>query len=260
MGIIKTDEWLEEHFTNPFKLCELAVPEVDSRSFYYYVKRFGMYEPSEQTRDVVKKLKEQDVWNKVDRFYRLYKKKWSGPEVDIYIFPIDLHQSFFRERLKGRSGLAYKNKIFLFLTDEKDEKGWEALFIHEYHHAARMAKQKKEISEYTLLDSLMIEGLAEHAVLLYCGKKFTARWENDFSSEMLKYYWKHIYEPNVAANRESVLHDDLLLGRRRIPRMMGYAIGGKLVDGYLRNNSLSIKESFDIQAEKLLVNNHFLDE
>ncbi|MFK4998166.1 DUF2268 domain-containing putative Zn-dependent protease [Bacillus sp. N9] len=51
-----------------------------------------------------------------------------------------------------------------------------------------------------------------------------------------------------------------MLGRRGIPRMMGYAIGAKLVNGYLQNHSLSIKESLAIQAEKLLVNNQFLNE
>ncbi len=66
--------------------------------------------------------------------------------------------------------------MFLFLTPLEDEKELEALIIHEYHHVCRMNKITKPIQEYTLLDSMVMEGLAEYTVENYCGKNYNAKW------------------------------------------------------------------------------------
>src|SRR5690606_15167426 len=259
-GVVGTDKWLDEFHDNPIELCKKANPGVkDANDFYKYLRLFGMYTPSEQTKKTIGILKKEKIWSKVDHFYQNYRKKWRGPNVDIYIFPINENQHFFMGQLKGKSGIAFTNKLFLFVKNGLEEKELEALFVHEYHHVTRMRKYKKELEQYTLLDSIIFEGLAELAVLNCCGKKYLAQWTKEFSNERIAYFMKHIYEPNLSVTREDRSHDDFLFGRRGIPRMLGYAVGFELVKGYVKNNKITMLDSFEMKSEEFLRNNHFLD-
>ena len=196
----------------------MANPDVkDSEDFYSYLKNFGMYKPTRKALTLIQELKEQEAWAKLGQYYASYRRKWRGPDVDIYIFPIDTSNSFFMRHLQGRSGLAFQNKIFLFLSPISDEKHWEALMIHEYHHATRMSRNKLNPNKYTLLDSLVFEGLAENAVLEYCGEDYVAYWTNLYQEKRLKYYWNNIYEHQLQLTRKNPAHDNLLFRKKRNP-------------------------------------------
>lgn len=260
MGVIATNEWLDSEIASPVKLCQRAMPDVtDSEDFYKYLKQFGMYQSEGKAKGILKRLKKQSVWEKIESYYRLYRKKWRGPKVDIYIFPLNEENQFFTHVLKGRAGISMPQKIFLFLTDVEDEKILESLFIHEYHHVARMARSNKSTADYSLLDSLVFEGLAEQTAVLYCGEKYTMNWQKKYTEKELRYYWQHYYEPNLTLKKTVSMHDDLLFGRKRIPQMMGYAQGVNLVDGYLNNNKLTVIESLSISSSEFLNRNSFIN-
>lgn len=236
----------------------MANPSVkDSNDFYRYLTKFGMYRPSGRALDLVTKLKEQEAWKKIEKYYTVYRKKWGGPDVDIYIFPIDISNRYFMRSLKGRSGLAFQNKLFLFLSPETDEKNWESLIVHEYHHASRMTKYQKSSDNYTLLDSIVFEGLAEHAVLKYCGKEYAASWTEAYQPSTLKHYWKQSYAPHLDVKRDDAAHDKLLYGRKGIPNMMGYAMGYELIKGC--ELALTMQDSLSISSKALLKGNSFID-
>ncbi|CAM4059005.1 DUF2268 domain-containing putative Zn-dependent protease [Lederbergia lenta] len=260
MAVIATNEWLEAEIADPVKMCQRAMPDVsDSEDFYHYLKQFGIYQSENKAKETFEKLQKQNVWEKVDKYYQLYRKKWQGPKVDIYIFPLNEANSFFKHGLKGRAGISMPHKIFLFLTEALDEKYWESLFIHEYHHAARMIRNNKSTEDYTLLDSLVFEGLAEQTALLYCGEEYSMSWQKKFTERELRYYWQRYYKPNLTLKKKDRMHDDLLFGRKRIPQMMGYAQGVNLVNGYLDNNKLTVTESLRISSDQLLIENSFID-
>ena len=50
------------------------------------------------------------------------------------------------------------------------------MLIHEYHHVCRLHHLKKDQKEYTLLDTMIMEGLAERTVGKYLGTKYLANW------------------------------------------------------------------------------------
>ncbi|RST75222.1 hypothetical protein D4T97_008160 [Siminovitchia acidinfaciens] len=252
MGVIRTDLWMDEHFYNPMELCKLASPEVKNHAHYYqYLRKFGMYQPSRRTHDMFSRLKEQKAWEHIGKFYKKYKDMWNAHDVGIYIFPIEPSRQFMSE-LKGRSGLTFPRKIFLFLSPVEDLKIWESLVVHEYHHAVRMERFKKDPKDYHLLDSLVFEGLAEHAVKKYCGKDYIADWMTLYKRDQLQHYWNRIFKEHLQLEKAHPLHDDLLFGRRGIPKMMGYAIGADLVKGYEGEQPLTVHDSFEISSEKIL--------
>ena len=60
------------------------------------------------------------------------------------------------------------------------------MFTHEYNHVCRLSKFQKSEEDYVLLDSIILEGLAENAVRERLGEEFLATWTSYYSNEELK--------------------------------------------------------------------------
>jgi uncharacterized protein YjaZ len=257
MGIIRTDKWLEEEFNRPIKICEKLLPVFKGQSaskVYNQLIDFGMYRASKMTKEVFNSMKDNMVWEEVEGVFQEYKRKWEGPEIPIYLFPIGQNRSFFfsqEEKVKG--GVSYPDKMFLFLSDSLTPKELEALFVHEYHHICRLNKQTKRFDDYTLLDSIIIEGLAEYSVLVHCGRNYLADWCSMYSGAELDTFWEKFLQGNLDIKKSEKRHDDLLYGAERIPKLLGYAAGFKIVEDYYRHNHYSTKLSFTLPAKKYLI-------
>lgn len=96
----------------------------------------------------------------------------------------------------GKSGLAFKDKLFLFLSDQNSDNEIRALFVHEYNHVCRLAKNDKQEENYILLDSIILEGLAENAVRELVGEEYLAKWTSYYTEGQLNQMWKKIIYPN----------------------------------------------------------------
>lgn len=257
---MQTDEWLDQHFEEPLLLCEKLLKsfnEKDSKKLYSYLSKFGMYRPNRSSWNTFQEMKEKKYWGKIDNLYRKYKSKWHGPEVPIYLFPIQSKASFGFRSHTNKSGVSFEDKMFLFLTPIDDEKEIEAVFVHEYHHVCRLKQGKKDPINNTLLDSIILEGLAEHAVKESCGKQYCARWCNFYSSEQLLNFWKKYFLNNLALSSGDATHEKLLYGLNPYPRLVGYSLGYEMVKRTYLNIPFSIKSSFTLPAEYFLNQNNF---
>jgi uncharacterized protein YjaZ len=250
VSIVRTDSWLDEFFDNPITICsKLVSSSTNTSNFYRYLIQFGMYRPNNLTKKTYHQLKKEKTWDKVEAFFFRYKQKWNGPDIPIYLFPIH-HQ---RESVfKGKSGLSFHDKMFLFLSPLQDRKELEALFIHEYHHVCRMKNRNKPLNEYTLLDSIIMEGLAEYAVMQTLGKEYSAHWISRYKDKDLSYYWEKYFSKNYHVTRKERLHDALLFGKGHYPDLLGYAVGYWLVNKYVQKHSLSIRDSITLSSEKIM--------
>lgn len=90
----------------------------------------------------------------------------------------------------GKSGLAFKDKLFLFLSDQNSDNEIRALLVHEYNHVCRLAKNGKQEENYVLLDSIILEGLAENAVRELVGEEYLAKWTSYYTEGQLNQMWK----------------------------------------------------------------------
>jgi uncharacterized protein YjaZ len=260
MGIIRTDKWLEEEFDRPAKICEKLLPAFKGLSapkIYNQLTDFGMYRASRMTKEIFNSMKENLVWEEVDGFFQEYKRRWGGPDIPIYLFPIGQERSFFfRQEEKVKGGVSYPDKMFLFLSNRLTSRELEALFVHEYHHICRLNKQTKRFDDYTLLDSIIIEGLAEYAVLVHCGRNYLADWCTMYTDTELENLWDRYLHDYLDLKKSDRKHDDLLFGSGRIPKLLGYAAGFKIVENYYKVNSYSTKVSFTLPARKYLNGEH----
>jgi uncharacterized protein YjaZ len=240
-GVVRTDKWLDEEFWKPEKICERL--DKKPKKLYSYLLQFGMYKPNRRSWNCFQSLKKMKVWENVEKIHQKFQKEWRGPDVDIYIFPINQGNMLIHQD-NNKSGVSFKNRIFLFLTPIEDTKEIEALFIHEYHHICRLDNQKKDLEEYTLLDSIVLEGLAEHAVEYYCGKEYRAEWCDYYSEKELETKWREIAGKYLNIKRDNKLHDEILFGKGRYPKLIGYALGYYITKSNFKSNNFSTKTNF----------------
>lgn len=252
-GVIRTDAWLEKNFSEPLEICENlleAFNDNNPRKIYEYLLNYGMYNPDRSSRHIFQKLKEKNAWGLAEKIFLKYKNKWAGPDIAVYIFPAAGGGLFTRS--KGKSGVSFKNMLFLFLPADINEKELEALFIHEYHHSCRMNSQKKSLEDYTLLDDIIMEGLAEHAVEMHCGKQYRGKWCTLYSKEEIMGFWEKILKKHLTVKKAERIHHKLLYGEKPYPSLLGYAAGYEIISQYREKKSFSTKLSFIMPAESFV--------
>lgn len=252
MGIVETNKWLEEHFDDPLEICQKVLQEerANAKDFYRYLVKFGMYKPNKQSRETFELLQKNNVWKSVAAILKKYKTKWRGPDIPIFIFPMSERSQLFLRTNPNKSGLSFRDKLFLFLTSDINEQEIEALFVHEYHHVCRINRSKKEISDFTLLDSIILEGLAEYAVEECCGKEYLGKWCHLYSKEQIEQYSIKYLAKNLSLKKDTRKHDQLLFGGGNNPVLLGYAAGYAIVSEYKKSHSLSLKDTFTIGSEQ----------
>jgi len=252
MGVIQTNQWLDNDFNDILAICRRlkeSFQGADENEIFHFLSKKGLYKPTFFSKIEYHKLKKLKVWDKIQYYYRLYKKKWDGPNIPIYIFPI--HHSY--NQILQKTGITFHDKIILFLSPLEDEREYEAIFVHEYHHATRLNKMKKPLSDYTFLDSMVMEGLAENAVEEYCGSKYLAKWCLYYSGKTIEKYWDLYLLNNLNIKLDHPLHDALLYGKRHFPKMVGYAAGYYLIYQYKQRNHFSTIAFLDTPSETFLL-------
>lgn len=257
MSVIPTDEWLNEFIVrqtlNDSKnledlqrsiLCDRLVEIFIGGSpdeIQFELQQQGLFKSYEKID--INKLKKQNVWEVVQTEFKYLKERWSGPTIPIYIFPITQEQT-----ITNKNGVAYPNALFLYIGElEKQE--LKALFAHEYNHVCRLQYLDKSLDEVTLLDSLILEGLAECAVEEIYGDRWLAPWLRSYSLDKMLEIWKEHFLPQI--NIQGLNNHAEFLYGGKLPQWIGYCIGYEIVKSYIRNhsaNNLHVKSSKELLA------------
>ncbi|MFB1097434.1 DUF2268 domain-containing protein [Terribacillus sp. JSM ZJ617] len=247
MSVIRTDEWLLENYEDPLALCEKLTAlfaDASAAEIYDYFIRHGMYRPIRKKR----KQLDQKVWEIVRQDEAFLQKEWEGPDIPIYIFPSDARNKWLQKQLGGKSGLAFKDKLFLFLSPENTEEEIKAIFTHEYNHVCRLNRFDKSEEMYTLLDAIVLEGIAENAVTERLGEELTARWASFYPDKKIEKMWSDYIVPKQELLPKDDEYQAILFGHRRYPKMLGYCVGYHVVKNYMERYSLSSEDLLSVEA------------
>lgn len=254
MGIIFTNKWLEKWHSNPNKIFEKLEP---------YFQRFEM----SQIRDILtlhgmdRRLTDDvnpfieylpSVYYIIKKEYRTLMKEWNGPDIPIFLFPSDQTNRKIVHEYNGKSGLAFKDKLFLFLSIENTKEEIQALFTHEFNHVCRLHHYDKDEEDFTLLDTIVLEGFAEHAVYTRLGEKYLAPWTSYYSDKELRTIWNKIILPNKDISIHHRKHHQILYGQNFIPKMAGYAVGYDVVDSFMKKRKLPISSALHLNSEVIV--------
>lgn len=254
MGVIRTDKWLLKFYDQPLKLCEKIEAQFSGAApskIYRYLTRHGMYQPEKNGEEKVLRLQENKVWEMVQEELQVLRTLWKGPDVPVYIFPVDPNNKTIQRDLNGKSGLAFKDKLFLFISENNEENEIRALFTHEYNHVCRLAHIPKKEKDFVLLDTIILEGLAENAVRERIGSDFLAAWTSYYSDVQLEKLWKNLLFPNKDLSKEHRKHHMFLYGLGLYPKMAGYCVGYYLVNRHLEERNVGSKDLMKIESEKI---------
>lgn len=255
MPVMKTNEWLIDHYHDPVELCKKMkplFPGVSALEIHDYFRLHGMYQELDKSGTaLVDTMEVNDVWTIVEKEHQALRKKWKGPDVPIVILPSNTADKKLMSATNGKAGLAFSDKLFLFVPETISEHELKALFIHEYNHVCRLWHTKKAENSFTLLDSIILEGLAEHAVRERLGGAFTASWTKLHSKEKIEKIWKKTILPKIKLRKSHPLHNQLLYGWRGFPKMAGYCVGYYLVEDYLNTNQLCTVDLLRVDAESI---------
>ncbi|WP_252504289.1 DUF2268 domain-containing protein [Sporosarcina sp. Marseille-Q4943] len=241
MAVVRTDRWIAESQGDPFKVCKYLIkhfPTASAAEIHHHLSMFGMYRSAKQGRELGKKLFAKDVWEIAANELELLQSEWNGPSVPIFIFPSDIANTDLMLDFNGKSGLSYADKLFLFISPYNTETEIKALLTHEYNHVCRLNKYPKREQQYTLLDTIILEGLAEMAVEERFGKASTSLWTSLYSDTQLNKLWKEIIYPKRNYVKESEIHEEVLYGFGDTPHMAGYCVGYYVVRNFLKRTNL----------------------
>lgn len=194
----------------------------------------------------------KNVWKQVDDAYKILQKKWNGPPVPIFVFPADETNTRIKKDFNGKSGLAFKDKLFLFFSKHNTQSEIKAVLTHEYNHVCRLKYYKKAEANYTILDTVILEGLAENAVREHCGESELASWTNYYSDERLHKIVEQLIIPNQNVKRNERKYPDLLYGKGFYPKMVGYCAGYYLVKQYMNSTKLQTNAILGLESEEFV--------
>ncbi|SFA45797.1 Uncharacterized protein YjaZ [Anoxybacillus pushchinoensis] len=217
MGVVNTKHWFERDLWR-----EKIKEDVQRHLFTYGMARRNQGE-------IMKQLEQKNVWAFVAKKFAELKKEWNGPDVPIYILPADATNRTLQHEFGGKSGVAFRDQLFLFLLPHLSNEHIYALLIHEYHHVCRLHVDPKDEREYTLIDRIVMEGLAEHAVYERLGSEYVAKWTTYYTEEQLKKFTKKWIVPNMSLRPDDARYRAILYGLSFYPRMLGYAVGYEIV-------------------------------
>lgn len=253
--IIRTDKWLLNSYDKPLELCKQLIGLFENATtyeIYEYLVLHGMYQPDKDGKEQVRQLKEKRIWDIVVEEEKKLQQLWHGPDIPIFIFPSDAHNEILKQEFNGKAGLAFKDKLFLFISTDNSEMEFRALLTHEYNHVCRLTHYQKAEKDYVLLDTLILEGLAESAVLERFGQSYLSHWMSFYSEEELEQMWRTKVSPYIHTRKSSIDHDEILYGLPDSPRMLGYCVGYYLVQKFIKEQHSTVGELLNEPSQSFL--------
>ncbi|MFT0802910.1 DUF2268 domain-containing protein [Bacillus swezeyi] len=258
MSVEKTYEWLEKASSmQELSSCLLPyfkkAPKADIMSLVSHLQAHGMFRSWAEGRRTMKELKKKGTFHHVKREERLLRKRWNGPDVPIIVFPVNERNRRIRVDFGSKSGLAFQDKLFLFLSSHISQAAISAIMTHEYNHVCRLENMPKEEKDMTLLDTIILEGLAENAVYERFGESEIAGWTSIYSEKQLDHFQNRLIKPHFELKRhEGRLFSNILFGKGYYPDMLGYAVGYNIVKKYLSKKKLKVADVISLPSEAFI--------
>uniref|UniRef100_UPI003EC0028A DUF2268 domain-containing protein n=1 Tax=Bacillus maqinnsis TaxID=3229854 RepID=UPI003EC0028A len=259
MGLINT-QYLIHQSSSFQKLAARFVPyfkgalEKEWSSILSHLQYHGMTKCWNTCQQMIDQLKEKGYFHLVMKEYKLLQKQWGGPDVPIFILPVNESSKEIREQFYYQSGIAFDDKIFLFLSTNTPKERIGTLMTHEYHHVCRLHFLTKEEKDFTFLDTIMMEGLAEYAVYHRYGENYTAKWTTLYNESQLERMYKKWVSNHLQTKvqNDERLIQNLLYGKGNYPKMLGYAVGFHMVKKYFNQHRVSEDSVIKEPAESFL--------
>ncbi|TMW72913.1 DUF2268 domain-containing protein [Alteribacter natronophilus] len=237
-------------------VCEPMLDHFKNRPYligwHQYLLGQGLRRPDGDWQGFYRKMTKSGAADELSNHFARFKKYWKGPDIPVYLLPIDMENEELLKRLNRKNGVTFPECIVLFVDETLPLPAMKALLTHEYNHACRLMAQNNDEASVTLLESMVMEGLAEAAVKKALGEKELAPWTGLHSKEKCMEWWDNVLrrERRIKNRRH---HDHFMYGGDGLPPMIGYAAGYHLVGDYIKHTPEHTgRARLKVPAEKIL--------
>ncbi|PYZ97708.1 hypothetical protein CR205_03690 [Alteribacter lacisalsi] len=249
-------EWTLRHQAET--VCEPMLTHFDRRNrphlmeWHHYLLDQGLRHPDGDWSGFTETLLENGALTALREHYAKFRGYWNGPDVPVYLLPIDLENKTLLRRLNRKNGITFPECVVLFIDENLPVSSMKALLTHEYNHVCRLALQNNDDSTVTLQESMIMEGLAEAAVRKALGPEELAPWTKLHSKEKSFEWWDNVLRhERLLKNRRR--HNVFMYGNDGLPPMIGYAAGYHLVYDWIdQTPELSGRKRLGTPAEEIL--------
>jgi uncharacterized protein YjaZ len=273
MAIVSTEDWLTNYLQNKgavkdknmdlqrTTLCMHLKPYFEDAQLdeiQNHLHQYGLFIPHPTDKARINHMVENDLWSLAEKELDNLKKEWEGPDIPVFILPSNSQNEMLRLEFNGKSGLSYQDKVFLFVSDQTTREELKALLTHEYNHVCRLQYLNQPEDEIALMDSIVLEGLAEKAVLDYVGYNYVSNWATMYTYNFALWGWRTWIKPNITIKKVEDRHHHLLYGGGLIPKWLGYYAGYQVVMSYAKHNNAEMNELLRTPAKKIIEGSEFL--
>lgn len=207
------------------------------------------------TYEIFEKL---NVWNVLEDWFANYQKIIAHVPVEIILLMTSVDAKFIRDHMNGICAHTINyNNIILYVYPEGDKwlESLEEICIHEYTHVVRNYnfKNNKNISNQSLLETLIEEGIAEYVVGEILGKQRIGLWSKAPIEVVNEYFPMYRDAFTITDDNEIIkyLHGD---PGYKIPLWLGYSVGYEIVSNYIINNpDITIDSLLRLESEKIFL-------
>ncbi|MDX8344621.1 DUF2268 domain-containing putative Zn-dependent protease [Rossellomorea sp. YZS02] len=180
----------------------------------------------------------------------------SDKPIRLELFMLDEHDEFVKNKLGGVSAFTDWNgkMCFIVQADGGVKTTLKSVIFHEYHHHLRMCKLNMTEGNETLLDRLVLEGLAEHFVRIELGDAYMGPYKSVLSEEEAQKLWNTRFRHHIDDRGE--MADSYIFGNKEmgLPFWGGYSLGYHLVEWYMNENSeWTIEELTELPSKSFLL-------
>ncbi|MDJ0332887.1 DUF2268 domain-containing putative Zn-dependent protease [Planococcus sp. S3-L1] len=175
--------------------------------------------------------------------------------IEFELFILDEQDQFVREKLGGVSAFTdWNGKLFFAVfPDAQVRSTLRSVINHEYHHHWRMHALTITKQNQTLMDRLILEGLAEHFVEIRLGDAYLGPYKDALTEQQAKDLWESTYK--LCRTELGGRTDVYMFGSKeeKLPFWGGYSIGYYLVKWYLeKNEGSSIEYMTSLSSENFI--------
>ncbi|MDC2863902.1 DUF2268 domain-containing protein [Bacillus sp. BP-3] len=255
MGVVQTAEWMRTYYQEPEKICEKFTKYIplQKEALYRFLVSKGMFRPVVGGEEDIDILQKERVWERLAVEYKKLQQWLKGPNIPVFILLSDPYNRTVQREYNGKAGLAMRNALFLFVSTQSSIAELKALLTHEYHHICRIHASEKGEGAYTILDTMVMEGLAEHAVYERHGESYYAPWVSYYEKEEAIMFWRRFIQDKQEIQRGTREHDILLNGRGLFyPKMLGYAVGFHIVKDCVEHKRWNTTSLLGMDAKAIL--------
>ena len=236
-------------------------PQATTEEIHTELLTRGLFSPCEcdAIDEFLRELETKHVWQIVRSEFEFLKGEWDGPDVPIFIYPLTKDRPIVDGVEVKKNGVSYNNVLFLFVSGELETEELKALLAHEYHHICRLNQLDKSPHEIDLLDTLIIEGMAESAVEKLYGEQWLSPWTKRYAQEECIALWTKFFVRGLRVksvdNHFPFLYGNFAEG---LPKWSGYCIGYRIIQSYIENRGINdINTLFKMSSTEILKGSAF---